>query len=43
LKKYIEKEEEFLFKVKSVFRGDKAPPIVLRSLEGYHEQQHATY
>lgn len=26
-----------------MFRGDKAPPIVLRSLEGYHEDQYATY
>ena len=27
----IENLEGFLFKVKQVFRGDKAPPIVIRS------------
>lgn len=38
-KKTFKKHETFLFKVKQMHRGDKAPPIVLRSLDGYQEEQ----
>jgi len=43
LNKEISQLENFLFKVKQVSRGDKAPPIVLRSEEGIQEEQHAIY
>ena len=39
----IEDLESFLFKVKQVFKDDKAPPIVLRSNEGFQEEQLAIY
>ena len=43
--KDIDKLENFLFKVKQETdaRSNKAPPIVLRSLEGFHEEQYAIY
>lgn len=41
--KEISNIEKFLFKVKHETRGDKAPPIVIRSEEGIHEEQLAIY
>ena len=43
--KDIDKLENFLFKVKTETdaRNNKAPPVVLRSLEGFHEEQYAIY
>ena len=43
LHKEIDVLEDFLAGVKQRFRGEKAPPVVLRSAEGYHEEQVAIY
>lgn len=43
--KDIDKLENYLSKVKTETdaRNNKAPPVVLRSLEGFHEEQYAIY
>lgn len=37
-KKTFKKHETFLSKVKQMHRGDKAPPIVHRTVDGYQEE-----